>query len=96
MSVITFTRGQVDPSDVAELRSRHAELVEAVKRADAGLIEARFGRVDDSTWGAIWRWDSEANLAAARENPPAPELAGAAFSLVKDPVVDVLTVDDEG
>ncbi|CAM3199938.1 hypothetical protein [Stackebrandtia soli] len=94
MSVITFTRGRVAPENVAELRSRHAALVRAAVNADMGLIDAHFGRVDDSVWGAVWRWESPAKLAAARGAASVQELAASAFSLVEEPALDEITIDD--
>ncbi|THV41097.1 antibiotic biosynthesis monooxygenase [Glycomyces buryatensis] len=95
MSVITVTRFTVAPENVEELRSRHAALVADVKDTGAGLARAQFGRIDETSYVGIWRWDSAADLQAAREIPPAPEAAKAAFSLVTDATVDEIHVLDE-
>lgn len=76
MSVLTITRVTVAPADTEELVRRHAALVEAVGPA---LADARIGRLDDTTWVAVWRWASAEDLAEARRTPP-PQ-ARSAFSL---------------
>lgn len=95
MSVITVTRFQVDPSDADELRARHAALVSATRAAFPGLTEARLGRIDDSTWAGVWRWDSAATLRAAREAASADAAAAEAFALTRDITVDDIDVLDE-
>lgn len=95
MSAITITRFTVDPTDIDALRTEHTALVAAVKRADVGLEDAWLGRVSGTEWAGVWRWDSLVSLRAARETPPAPELARAAFALVESPTVDEIEIFDE-
>ena len=95
MSAITVTRFTVDPTNIDALRAEHAALVAAIKQAGAGLLDAWLGRVNDTEWAGVWRWNSVASLRAARETPPAPELAHAAFALVDNPTVDEIEVFDE-
>lgn len=92
MSAITITRFTVDPANVDALRAEHAALVAAVKQADAGLEDVWLGRVSDTEWAGIWRWDSVASLQAARETPP--ERARAAFALVETPTVVEVEIFD--
>ena len=93
MSAITITRFTVDPTKLDALRAEHAALVAAIKQADVGLQDAWLGRVGDTEWAGVWRWDSIASLRAARETPPAR--AHAAFALVESPTVDEIEVFDE-
>lgn len=95
MAAITVTRFTVDPTKIDALRAAHAALVTEIKQTDVGLDGAWLGRVSDTEWAGIWRWDTIAGLRAARENPPAPELARAAFALVELPTVDEIEVFDE-
>ncbi|SEU43700.1 antibiotic biosynthesis monooxygenase [Nonomuraea wenchangensis] len=95
MSVITVTRFQADPADAEELRARHAALVSATRAALPGLTEARLGRIDDSTWAGVWRWDSAASLQAARQAVPGDATAAAAFALTREATVDDIAVLDE-
>ncbi|MFG1616259.1 antibiotic biosynthesis monooxygenase [Nonomuraea wenchangensis] len=95
MSVITITRFQTDPADAEELRARHAALVSATRAALPGLTEARLGRIDDSTWVGVWRWDSAASLQAARQAVPGDATAAAAFALTREATVDDIAVLDE-
>ncbi|MDN3243143.1 hypothetical protein [Glycomyces tritici] len=95
MSAITVTRFTVDPADIDALRAEHTALATAVKGAGIGLEDAWLGRVSETEWAGVWRWDSLASLRAARETPPAPELARAALALVESPTVDEIEVFDE-
>lgn len=95
MSAITVTRFTVDSTKIDALRAEHTALVAAVKQADVGLLDAWLGRVSDTEWAGVWRWDSLASLRAARGTPPAPEFARAAFALVESPTVDEIEVFDE-
>lgn len=95
MSAITVTTFTVDPGNVDALRAEHAALVAAVKQADAGLKGAWLGRISDTEWAGVWRWDTVASLRAARETPPAPERAHAAFALVENPTVEEIEIFDE-
>ncbi|GIG67002.1 antibiotic biosynthesis monooxygenase [Phytomonospora endophytica] len=76
MPILTITRVTARPGDADELVTRHDALVRAT---GPGLADARIGRLDETTWIAVWRWDSAADLAAARQNA-GPE-AAAAFAL---------------
>ncbi|MER7617743.1 antibiotic biosynthesis monooxygenase [Nonomuraea wenchangensis] len=95
MSVVTVTRFQADPADAEELRARHAALVSATRAAFPGLTEARLGRIDDSTWVGVWRWDSAVSLQAARQAVPGDATAAAAFALTREATVDDIEVLDE-
>ncbi|MEU7004072.1 antibiotic biosynthesis monooxygenase [Nonomuraea sp. NPDC046570] len=95
MPVITVTRFQADPADAERLRARHAALVSATRAAVPGLTEARLGRIDDRTWVGVWRWDSAASLAAARQAVPGNAEAAAAFALTREAHVDDIEVLDE-
>ncbi|WP_188188664.1 antibiotic biosynthesis monooxygenase [Nonomuraea sp. SYSU D8015] len=95
MSVITVTRFQIDPADADELRARHAALVAATRAAAPGLIEARLGRVDDTTWVGVWRWDSAAGLQTARQAVPGNAEASAAFALTREATAEDIEVLDE-
>ncbi|MGP3919630.1 antibiotic biosynthesis monooxygenase [Nonomuraea sp. 10N515B] len=95
MPVITVTRFQADPADAEELRARHALLVSATRAAFPGLTEARLGRIDDSAWVGVWRWDSAASLQAARQAVPGDAVAAAAFALTREATVEDIDVLDE-
>ena len=82
MSVLTITRVTARPADADELLARHATLV----ATQEGLDDARIGRLDDTTWVAVWRWESAEALAAARRNV-GPE-AAAAFALTTEQSVE--------
>lgn len=95
MSVITITRFTIEPDVAAALRTRHADLIAAIRSTTAGLVEARLGKVDEQTWVGIWRWDSAEHLQAARRiAPDLPETA-AAFSLARTAAADDVAVVDE-
>ncbi|MFI7614703.1 antibiotic biosynthesis monooxygenase [Nonomuraea terrae] len=95
MSVITVTRFHADPADADRLRARHTALVAATRAVVPGLTEARLGRIDDDTWVGVWRWDSAADLRAARAAVPGNAAAAAAFSLTRDAAVEDIEVLDE-
>ncbi|MGW3607048.1 antibiotic biosynthesis monooxygenase [Micromonospora sp. NPDC005161] len=95
MSVITVTRFTIEPDTAAALRTRHADLVAAIRAATPGLVETRLGQVDEQTWIGIWRWDSAQRLqAAGRIAPELPETA-ATFSLARAVTADDVAVVDE-
>ncbi|MBG0831826.1 antibiotic biosynthesis monooxygenase [Planomonospora sp. ID67723] len=95
MTVISVTRFQADPADAAQVRARHAALVSATRAALPGLTEARLGRLDDETWVGVWRWDSAASLAAARQTLPGTTVAAAAFAVAREVTADDIEVLDE-
>ncbi|PZG21157.1 hypothetical protein C1I95_08040 [Micromonospora craterilacus] len=95
MSVITLTQFTIEPGVAGALRTRHTELVAAIRSATPGLVEARLGSVDEQTWVGIWRWDCAEHLQAARRiAPDLPETA-AAFSLARAITADDVAVVDE-
>ncbi|HEY1180163.1 MAG TPA: antibiotic biosynthesis monooxygenase [Phytomonospora sp.] len=89
MSILTITRMTVQPADADELVSRHADLVRVT---GPGLADARLGRFDETTWVAVWRWDSAADLAAAREGVGAE--AAAAFALTSERSMEEIELHD--
>ncbi|KAB8195912.1 hypothetical protein FH608_010530 [Nonomuraea phyllanthi] len=95
MPVIRVTRFQADPADAEQVQVRHAALVSAIRSAHAGLAEARLGRIDDETWVGFWRWDSAADLQAARQAAPGTPAAAAAFSMARDVTAEDIEVVDE-
>jgi quinol monooxygenase YgiN len=95
MSVITLTRFTIEPGVAGALRTRHAELVAAIRSAAPGLVEARLGRVDAQTWVGIWRWESAEHLQAARRIAPDLPESTAAFSLAGAVIADDVAVVDE-
>ncbi|MCW3819301.1 antibiotic biosynthesis monooxygenase [Micromonospora sp. DR5-3] len=95
MSVITLTRFTIEPGDVAALRTRHADLIAAIRSATPGLVEARLGKIDERTVVGIWRWESAEHLHAARRiAPDLPETA-ATFSLASAVTADDVAMVDE-
>jgi hypothetical protein len=83
------------PADVKEMLARRATLIDAVRRAYPGLIQAQLARVDDETWVDAWRWESRGNAEAAIANVPNIREAGAAFSLTRDATAEFADVVDE-
>lgn len=92
MSVITLTRVTVDPAHAGELVAAHAKLVSVLRAPESGLGAAEIGRLDQTTWIAVWRWETAAHLAAARKDPT-PE-AAAAFGLTTTQSVEQIEVPD--
>jgi hypothetical protein len=80
---------------VKEMLARRATLIDAVRRAYPGLIQAQLARVDDQTWVDAWRWESRGNAEAAIANVPNIPEAGAAFSLTRDATAEFADVVDE-
>ncbi|GIH78802.1 antibiotic biosynthesis monooxygenase [Planobispora longispora] len=95
MAVITVTRFQADPADTERVRARHAALVSAIRAAAPGLTEARLGRLGDGTWVGVWRWDSAAVLAAARQAAPGTPAAVEAFAVARDVTAEDIEVLEE-
>ncbi|MED7929229.1 antibiotic biosynthesis monooxygenase [Nonomuraea sp. LP-02] len=95
MPLITVTRFQIDPADAEQLRARHAALVAATRAAVPGLEEAWLGRVDDEHWAGIWRWDSAASLATARQAVAGSPEAAAAFALTREAGAEDFEILDE-
>jgi hypothetical protein len=97
MSVIRLDRFTVDAAQSSEMLARRNALVDAVRQAVPGLMEARLVRVDDETRIDIWRWDSldNAQSAAARARAGTLPEAGAAFELARDVVTEFTTIVDE-
>ncbi|GAB2643431.1 antibiotic biosynthesis monooxygenase [Kribbella swartbergensis] len=98
MSLIAVTRFEaVDTAEATEIRDRHTALVQAVRAARPGLIEARLGRLDDGQWAGVWRWDSKDSLQAVRELAPNLPEVKAAFAVVREgsAAVDEIEVVDE-
>ena len=75
------------------LQSLH--LIDAVRRACPGLLQAQLAKVDDETWVDAWRWESRGKAAAAIANVPNIPQAGAAFSLTRDATGEFADVVDE-
>jgi len=94
MTVLRLDRFTIDPADTAEMLTRHAALVAAVKDAFAGLIDVELAKVDDQTWLDVWRWDSLASAQAAIADAPSIPAAGAAFSLTRGITVEYAEVVD--
>ncbi|MFG3437036.1 antibiotic biosynthesis monooxygenase [Nonomuraea sp. NPDC047897] len=95
MAVISVTRFQAEPADAEQVRARHAALVTAIRAAQPGLTEARLGRLDDGTWIGVWRWDSAADLGAARQAASGTPAAVAAFAVARDVMAEDIEVLDE-
>lgn len=90
MSVIVLTRVTIDPADAGELVVTHAAAV--ASQEAAGLEAAELGKIDETTWIAVWHWESLDHLTTARANPPAE--AHAAFALTTNPTVEEIDVVD--
>lgn len=86
MTVLRIDRFTIDPDRVVELVDRRNALVEAVRSAVPGLLEASLAKVDDRTWIDMWRWDSmdSARAAAERARGGAFPEAARAFELARD------------
>jgi hypothetical protein len=69
--------------------------VAAVRARGIGPAGAQLGRVDDTTWLDIRRWDSGEVLRAALEAAPTRPEAAAAFSVTRDQVAEVAELVDE-
>jgi hypothetical protein len=95
MSVITLTQFTIESGVAGALRTRHAELVAAIRSAAPGLVEARLGSVDEQTWVDIWRWESAEHLQAARRIAPDLPATAAAFSLARAVTADDVAGVDE-
>ena|SRR5215470_19781315 len=97
MTLIAVTSFEATTTDDAEIRSRHNDLVKAVRTAIPGLTEARLGWLGDDKWAGVWRWESADDLKAARELAPTLAETRAAFALVREGTssVDEITVVDE-
>lgn len=96
-AVIRTTRFEVDPEAAPELIARRSSLVDAVRNAFDGLMEARLARVSDREWTDTWRWQSKASLdaaLAAAADGRLPE-AGAAFAIATVLGAEVAEVIDE-
>ena len=84
MADVRIHRYVVDPADVAELLTRRAALITAIRADHPGLAEARLIRLEDGTFIDAWRWDSAEQMQAALASAPTlPEVA-AAMSLTRD------------
>ncbi|MEU4293279.1 antibiotic biosynthesis monooxygenase [Kribbella sp. NPDC026596] len=96
MSLIAITRFEATTDDAADIRTRHNDLVDAVRATIPGLTEARLGRLEDQ-WVGVWRWESADDLKAARELAPTLAETKAAFALVREgtSAVDEIEVVDE-
>ena len=95
MAVLRLTRFKTDPADAKEMLARRATLIDAVRRAYLGLLQAQLAKVDDETWVDAWRWESRGNAEAALANVRAIPEAGAAFSLTRDATAEFADVVDE-
>jgi hypothetical protein len=97
MAVIRLDRFQADPARADELITRRNALVDAVRTATPGLVQARLTRVDDETWIDMWCWDTRAHAQAAvtlARTGQIPE-ASAAFALTTDVTTEFTDVVDE-
>jgi heme-degrading monooxygenase HmoA len=97
MTVLRIDRFTVEPDNAAELLTRRAALVAAVRGTVPGLLEARLAKVDDRTWVDMWRWDSleNAHAAVTRAQAGAYPEAAAAFELTRDVVTEFTEIVDE-
>ncbi|MDF5757414.1 antibiotic biosynthesis monooxygenase [Spongiactinospora sp. TRM90649] len=92
MTVISVTRFQADPADAELVQARHADLVAAIRATRSGLTEARLGRLNKETWVGVWRWDSAADLRAARQAAAGDPAAVAAFAVAHDVMAEDIEV----
>jgi hypothetical protein len=86
MGVFELARFTIDPADAEEMLATRDAMVAAIRRAFAGLREARLARIDDETWIDVWRWESATSAKAAAEGAPSIPEAAAMFALIKDVV----------
>jgi hypothetical protein len=83
MAIIRIDRFRADPANAGELIARRNALVDAVRQATPGLVQARLIRVDEEAWIDMWQWDTREHAQAAvtlAQTGQIPE-AGAAFAL---------------
>ncbi|HSI94304.1 MAG TPA: antibiotic biosynthesis monooxygenase [Jiangellaceae bacterium] len=95
MAVVRITRFHVDPADAAEMLTRRAALIAAVRAAHPGLTEARLAKLDDETWIDMWHWESQSSLEAALAGAPGLPSAAPAFALVRDASAELAEIVDE-
>lgn len=97
MALIRTTRFDVPTADADEMIARRNALVAAVRKAFAGLTEARLARAGEQAWIDSWRWDSAASLDAALKAAATGALpeAGAAFALATNITAELAEIIDE-
>ena len=94
MSVITITRFAIDPANADALQVRHASLVAAIRFTAPGLTTTQLAKLDDTTWLAVWHWDSPESLEHARAVAPNLPEAAEAFALADDVTTEQATIID--
>src|SRR5258708_36646080 len=94
MAVLRLDRFTTGPADTAEMLTRHAALVAAVKDAFAGLIEVQPAKDGDQRCIDAWRWDSLASAQAAIADAPSIPAAGAAIFVTRGITVEYAQVVD--
>jgi hypothetical protein len=97
MAALTYSRFKIDPADTQELIGRRNTLVDAVRKAVPGLLQARLAKIDDENWIDVWHWDSPASVQVAGELARTGNLPEAppAFALLKDLTREDAEVVDE-
>jgi len=95
VAVLRLTRFTTDPADAREMLARRSALIDAVRRAYPGLVQAQLAQVDDQTWIDAWRWESRVNAEAALADAAAIPEAAAAFSLTRDATAEFADLVDE-
>jgi quinol monooxygenase YgiN len=95
VAVLRLTRFKTDPADAEEMLARRGALIDAVRRAYPGLLQAQLARTDDQTWVDAWRWDSRAHAESAIANVSTIPEAAAAFSLTRDSTAEFADLVDE-
>lgn len=94
MSVIRTTRFTVDASDVNELVTRRARLIDAIRAVYPGLVETRLTRLEDGSFADAWRWESAEHLDTALATGPTLPEAGPVFALIGDATADTANLID--
>jgi hypothetical protein len=95
VAIIRTTRFTVDLADAETMLARRRQLLDTVRAAFSGPIEARLVRLDDETWLDIWRWDPAETLSAALDGVHGLPEAAAAFAVARDLSAEQGEVVDE-
>ncbi|NDL56844.1 antibiotic biosynthesis monooxygenase [Phytoactinopolyspora mesophila] len=94
MAVVRTTRFQVDPEVVDEFLRRRAVMIDTLRQAFPGLVQARLARVDERTWVDTWLWESAEHVQAALGGAATIPAVPAAFELVSDAEAEQAEVVD--